>query len=400
VTALVTVSPSANPVCSGTGVVYTATAVNAGSAPVYTWRVNGSIRTGATAAFNYTPSQGDVISASVTAGGTLPNCLINSTATSSGVTALVNGTISTSISIGTSSTTVCQGSSVNFIATASGTGSAPVYAWYVNSVKQPSTSSTFSYVPSQGDVVRATMTPGGSGTTCVLGGTASSAGVSLSVLGLQTASVAVQASATTLCAGNLASFTATSLNSGTSPFYTWHVNGAIQSSGNTFSYNPATGDQVVARLLVGGALPACLTTSTAVSSPVEITVNALNTPSISIAASATSLCSGTGVVLTATGVNAGTLPSISWIKNNSVVATGANFSFNPVDGEVISARLTVGGNLPGCLTTATATSNVVSFSVSVCLKPQVSAITGPAIVLDGAQDVIYSVPNVSGDTYQ
>ena len=61
----VSISASANPVCAGTVVSYSATAQNGGTAPVYSWTVNGSPAGSNSSSFLYTPSNGDLIECSV-----------------------------------------------------------------------------------------------------------------------------------------------------------------------------------------------------------------------------------------------------------------------------------------------------------------------------------------------
>jgi hypothetical protein len=54
---------------------------------------------------------------------------------------------------------VCTNTSVTFTATPTNGGVNPVYAWYVNGVVQPGeTAATFTYTPSDGDQVYATLT--------------------------------------------------------------------------------------------------------------------------------------------------------------------------------------------------------------------------------------------------
>jgi hypothetical protein len=64
VTALVTVSvditASANPVCAGTSVVYTANVTNGGT-PTYEWHVNGGPVVGTAATYTYVPVAGDIV---------------------------------------------------------------------------------------------------------------------------------------------------------------------------------------------------------------------------------------------------------------------------------------------------------------------------------------------------
>lgn len=57
----VTVAADANPVCAGTTVNFTATAVNGGTAPVFQWQVNGADAGTGTSVFGYVPVDGDSV---------------------------------------------------------------------------------------------------------------------------------------------------------------------------------------------------------------------------------------------------------------------------------------------------------------------------------------------------
>ncbi|MDM8004322.1 MAG: hypothetical protein QUS66_15720, partial [Bacteroidota bacterium] len=57
----VTVAADANPVCAGTTVNFTATAVNGGTAPVFQWQVNGADAGTGASVFGYVPVDGDSV---------------------------------------------------------------------------------------------------------------------------------------------------------------------------------------------------------------------------------------------------------------------------------------------------------------------------------------------------
>lgn len=61
----VTITASADPVCAGTSVTYTAVVVNGGPSPTYAWRVNGDPIVGTGSTYTYVPSDGDVITCEV-----------------------------------------------------------------------------------------------------------------------------------------------------------------------------------------------------------------------------------------------------------------------------------------------------------------------------------------------
>ena len=83
----VSISASANPVCTGTQVSFTATPINGGSNPEYQWKVN-ALNVGANnPVYAYVPSNGDVITCVLTANEV---CMSGNPATSNAITLTVN----------------------------------------------------------------------------------------------------------------------------------------------------------------------------------------------------------------------------------------------------------------------------------------------------------------------
>ena len=94
-------------------------------------------------------------------------------------TVIVNPTLTASVSITASANPSCTGNSVTYTATPVHQGSSPVYQWKVNNVDAGTNSSTFSYVPSDGDVVSLVMTS--NETPCLEGSPATSNSVTMTV---------------------------------------------------------------------------------------------------------------------------------------------------------------------------------------------------------------------------
>ena len=152
--ASVSIAASANPVCAGASVTYTATPVNGGSTPLYQWKKNGTNVGSNSATYSYVPVASDVITCVMTSG---LSCVNGSPATSNSVTMTVNP-LTASVSIAASATTVVAGTTVTYTATPVNGGTTPFYQWKVNNANAGTNSPAFNYVPSNGDVVFCLMT--------------------------------------------------------------------------------------------------------------------------------------------------------------------------------------------------------------------------------------------------
>ncbi len=135
----------------------------------------------------------------------------------------------------------------------------------------------------------------------------------------------------TLCSGTPTTFTALPVNGGLTPSYQWYVNGIASGTGNTYSYTPANGDEVMVHITSSS----CALPDTA-SSSLTITIVSFLTPSVNITAvPGTTVCAGTIVTFTAATVNGGPTPFIRWTKDGINLATGPTYSYVPLNGDVV-----------------------------------------------------------------
>jgi large repetitive protein len=128
----ISITASANNICYGSPVVFTATVANGGTAPSYQWKKNG-INVGTNAAM-YTDNSlvtGDVIICLL-----IPNisCITTPSVTSNQFVMNVQAMITPSITISASSLTICPGTPVNFTSLVTNGGFAPTYSWKKNGV--------------------------------------------------------------------------------------------------------------------------------------------------------------------------------------------------------------------------------------------------------------------------
>jgi PKD-like domain/PKD domain len=201
------------------------------------------------------------------------------------------------------------------------------------------------------------------------------------VSGSLTVSVSITASSNPVCPGTSVTFTATPTNGGTAPSYQWKVNGVIQGTNSpTFSYTPVNSDKITC------VLTSNLTCATgpATSNTITMVVNNPLPVSVSIAASATTVCAGDPVKFTATPANGGPSPSYEWKVNGVNSGTNSSiFIFYPSDNDQISCILT--SNL-WCVT-GPATSNTITINVNT--RP-IPTLTGPTPKCAGSTGNVYT----------
>ena len=306
---------SADTVCAGASVSYTATVMGAGSNS-YTWYVNGaSVSTTTDSIYTYTPATGDHITCKAT-GTNMCNGSAD-TLVGNTITMLVDPVITPSISITSSITdTICAGTSVTFTTTSSGGGPAPLYQWIRNGIPV-ATGISYTYLPTNGDSVRCLLT---GSSACTMPATAGSNTITMLVNPVVTPSVSITFSTTdTICAGTLVIFTATSSGGGTAPLYQWVKNGSLIDTGISFTYIPANGDSV--RCLLTGSSP-CTIPASVSSNTLTLYVDTLSAPSIAISGPA-SVGGGSSFTLTATVADAGSSYSIQWYHDGTLFATTA-----------------------------------------------------------------------------
>ncbi len=193
----------------------------------------------------------------------------------------------------------------------------------------------------------------------------------------------------TVCAGSVNTFTASSVNGGSSPSYQWHVNGSFMGSGATFSYVPAHGDVVKATLTSSEACPM----PAIVSSNHLMMVRSYVTPSVTITADHGDIvCKGTPVTYTSSRMYEGTAPTYTWLKNSMVVGTGTSYSYVPVNGDIVILML--GSTFP-CRLADSVYSNNIYMQVDSPTTPVIS-IVGKTSISAGESDTLRAVVSNAG----
>ena len=174
-----------------------------------------------------------------------------------------------------------------------------------------------------------------------------------------------------VCAGTSVTYNTTVTGDGTAPVYAWSVGGVPAGTGTTYSYVPANGD-IVSVSLTSNATCA---TPTTVFTSLTMTVNALQTPSVTVTSNpGAAICAGTPVLFSANPAYGGAGATYKWFKNGAAVWTGITYSDMPANNDRISARLY---SNYGCRTIDTANSSDVIMNVTVPATPTVSIVSHP-----------------------
>jgi len=372
--ALINIAATDSVICAGTAVTFTATPTGGGTTPVYQWQVNG-INAG-TNSSTFTSSvlnNNDKVSVILTSNDP---CVTSTVATSNTITMSVNTALVPSVNITTSNTSICQGTSTTFIATANNGGTNPVYQWQVNGINAGTNSNTFTSGNLNNNAqVKVILT---SSFACAVPATVTSNIVTITVNPLP---IANAGSDVAICAG-----VSTQLNGSGGTGYSWSPVSGLSNAGIA---NPvATPTATTAYILTVSNAGNCIAKDTVV-----VTVNPITpSPTVSISTSNTTICMGAATTFSAVATNAGTNPAYQWSINAVNVGSSNNIftSTSLYNNDQVKLILTSNSL---CTANSTATSNVITMNV----QPQLAV---PVISLSNRIFTVTNPDNTAAYTWQ
>ena len=277
---------TANPICTGSNISFTASETNGGSSPGYQW-ISSSGQNGSGASFTLNNATN----------GTTVKCLLISDASCASPDSVYSNTLTVStqaplpvsISISTPDTNVCTGENVIFTSSSLNGGISPTYDWYVNGTSA-GTASTYTLSNIQSNsAVYCVMT---SSASCVSGSPATSNIINIHIQTSAIASVSILASADTICAGSPVTFIANPSNGGSSPTYTWKLNGnTVGSNSPTYSNSHLQNGDKISCSMISSA--SCVSSPNVISDTITMIVNALPTANAGVSVHVLSTSSAT-----------------------------------------------------------------------------------------------------------
>jgi hypothetical protein len=392
----VAITDGTNPSCPGSNLEFTATPINGGTTPIYSWRVNGTA-VGTGDLFSSTSlNAADVVDVVMTSSS---GCASTPDATSTGTTIAHQTALTPSISIDIDFTPYCEGSALNFTATPTNEGSTPTYEWFVNSVSAGTGATFAAGAITNGDIVTCELI---SSEACVTSANATSN--AYTVAGETPADPAVSFVATTgqnpSCAGEMIEFTATPVDGGQNPTYEWFLNSASVATGVSYGSASFADGDLVHCVLTSDYY--CLNQTTGTSAIETMSIVGSVTPAIDvqITQGSTFICDGEEVIFEATETNGGSAPTYDWIVNAVPSSTGPIFtSSNLVDGDEIVCVLTSSNS---CASPTNAASNTFVMEVNpIPATPMISRndLTLTSSATNGNQWVLNSI-DIPGATNQ
>ena len=379
-----------NSICAGTNVTFTANPSNGGT-PTYQWKKGAAIISGATS-LTYTTNaiaSGDTYSVDMVSSLT---CVTTPNASSNVITMTVNPVIPSSVSISSSNTTICDGSSITLTATPS-SGSTPAYKWKLGSAYiAGATNATYTTTGAiNGNSYSVEMN---NTAVCATPATVTSTPIVTTVNPNLNASVAVSVNNIAICAGAPVEFTATPTGGGI-PTYQWKKGGSIISGATSSTYSTTTAANNDSYTVEMTSNAICATPVPAVSTPIVITVTPVTVPTISLTANSTTICSGESITLTASQTGGGT-PSYKWKLGSSYITGATNSTYTTttaLNGDSYSVEMS---STASCATPGTVTSSGGIITVKPTLIPAVSITSSAATICAGSSITFTAVPTNGG----
>ena len=382
---------STTSICEGNSITLNATAVNGGVNPTYEWKINGQVEFTGGDTFIYSNFQdGDEVNCRLTSSEL---CASPNTITSSSITIDVAPIVTPSINIGASSTQICAGETLVFTANSTNEGTNPTYEWRVNGTVVFTGNNIYTVNNlTDGDNVSCGLN---SSEFCASPSFVTSSAISISVTDVVEPSININSSATQICSGETVTFNAAQTNGGSNPTYSWKLNGQAVGTNNSSFLSSSLIDGDVITCVLSSSM-SCASPIVVTSNNVEVEVQSLVQPAISIDANLSQICAGGTINFTASSVNTGTNPIYQWTVDGMIVGGNSpNFVTNSLsDGAVVTCTLISSAI---CASPSTVNSNLIDIEVIALIEPTIN-ITSNTLETCSGQPVTFTASTTNSGT--
>jgi hypothetical protein len=211
-------------------------------------------------------------------------------------------------------------------------------------------------------------------------------------------SITIVVSNDSICPGAPVTFTATTANSGTTPTYQWKRNGLNIVGATSVQYSTSSIDSGDVFTCSFTSFVGLFTQFTAQSNVISMFVfNPVN-PTVSIATSEDTICTGTAVTFTATPSSAGINPFFTWKLNGNPVGTNSAVYTTSTLNDSDQVVLTITTN-PNCPNPISANSNSITERVAPNIHPSVSIVASKTTICPG-EPVSFNATATNASFYQ
>ncbi|HVM87037.1 MAG TPA: gliding motility-associated C-terminal domain-containing protein [Puia sp.] len=278
---------------------------------------------------------------------------------------------------------ICAGASTTLQANVLYAGVNPVYQWARNGVNVGGNNSTYTasdFVNNEN--VSCTITNGSTPCENIFWQASDNITINTTTNAINPI-ITISSDNTIICNCTTVTFNASVSNAGTSPIYQWLLNGLNTGTNGAQYVNSAlkSGDVIVCRYYDASS---CVVNGYATSNAVQMSAGTSAPPSVKIAASIDTICSGSTVLFNASPVNAGINPVYQWQVNG--INTGSNsntFSSNSLaNSDIVSCLMTIDPAY-ACATVNNAQSNKITITVASKADPSVTIQTDADTICAG-----------------
>ncbi len=206
-------------------------------------------------------------------------------------------------------------------------------------------------------------------------------------------SVSIATLSTNICENTLASFTAKPIYAGDSAIYQWQVDGLnVGANANVFTASSLINASQVKVILTSSA--SCASKKNSESNILQMTVNPVVIPSVTITPTDTTICSGNTLTLTASVENGGATPSYQWQRNGFNIGTNSNVFTQAGITSGAQFRVILSGSA-ACSVPHTDTSNIVVVKINEPVNPFVTIASSTTSICSG-ESVTFTATSVNG----